>query len=98
MAVIGTEKGLCGLLGLVHDGGHPILILVEDGRYMLLTALFHQPNPHHLAPAVAHTVVGGDFGDGGTAAPAGFRDGDLLLVLGKLPPVVGRLLPAAGDL
>lgn len=82
----------------IHDGGHLILILVEDGRYTLLTALFHQPDPDHLAPAVVHTVVGGDPGDGSTAAPTGFCNGDLLLVLGKPPPVVGRFLPAAGDL
>ena len=49
------------------------------GRYTLFPALLYHPNPYHLALAVAHTVVGGDPDDGGTTAPTGFGDGNLIL-------------------
>ena len=98
MAVIGRKQGLAGLLGLVHDGGHPFLKVVENGRYTLLPALFHQPDSHHLARSIPHAVIRGNPGNRSTAAPTGSGNGDLILVFGKPPPVVLCLLPAAGDL
>ena len=48
VAVIGRKQGPVGFLGPVHDGGHPLLVGVENRRYTLLTALFHQPDPLSL--------------------------------------------------
>lgn len=70
-------------------------ILRADGY--LFPAILYHPNPHHLAPAIPHTVFGRDPDDGCTAAPTGFGNGDLILILFKPPPVVSRPRPAAGD-
>lgn len=96
VAVIGRKQRLGGILRPVHDGGHLFFIRIQDRCDPLLAALFHHPDPYHLAPSVAHTVVWSDPGDGGTAAPTGFGDGDLILKPSKPPPVVFRLLPTAG--
>ena len=65
---------------------------------MSFPATLYHSDPHHLAPAIPHTVVGRDPDDGCTAAPTGFGNCDLILILSNPPPVVSRLRPAAGDL